>query len=298
MPKENKGLKSLAFLKVDATINAETESLAFLNLYLNAFQGMKLDGSGHVNGRIHMKQGKLEPGTDLIIAARELGMDLMGYRVEGDGTISVDVPKDNPDNHIGIEFDSLEAFDVDGQTTLFSGSGLAVNATGNTVVVPLDGLQPKAKSIAVSIPSVKVPDLKPYQRFLPDKWAFKLHGGEGELQGSAELTQEKFSSDIRLTSNEADVGVKDFRFQTDLDMVVKVNSPSLETGVVDVTGTYFKLNDARLSREDGDVDPWYAEIIVAKGVISLNLDEAEDGVSGVKNLAEALRSRDFKSLLA
>ena len=296
-PKENKGLKSLAFLNVDVDINTETESLAFLNIYLNAFQGMKLDGSGIVDGRVILVKGDLSPGTDLKITAHELGMDVLNYRVEGDGMVTVAVPQGSLDNHIGIQFDTLEAFDVEAGSTLFTGNGLAVNAVGNNVIVPLDGRKPRARSFSILLPSVIVPDLNPYQRFLPAKWAFKLHGGEGELQGSAELTRDTFKAKMHLTSEDADVGVKDYRFQTNLDMLTNVNSPSLESGAIDVSGSYFKLNDATLTREDKDAAPWYAEIIVGKGVVSLNLNDAEDDVAGAKHLFQTLREKDFRTLL-
>lgn len=296
-PKENKGLKALAFLDVDAEISTDTDSLAFLNLYLGAFQGMTVDGAGHVKGRVRFKQGDLQSGTKLDIAATELGMDMLDYRVEGDGRVTIEVPEGTQDNHIGIAFDTLQAFDAACRRTLLTGSGLAVDAVGNTVIVPLNGKRPQAKSIAVTIPSVKVPDLVHYQRFLPDKWAFRLHGGEGELQGKAELSRETFNANMRLTSEEADVGVKEYRFHSNLDIGMTVDSPSLETGVVDVSGSYFKLNDAQLSRDEADVEPWYAEIVIGKGVVNLNLDEAEDGVAGVRHLFDMLRQKDIKVLL-
>ena len=298
VPKENKGIKSLAFLNVDAKIDTEIESLAFLNLYLNAFKGMKVDGTGKLQGRIHLQQGKSQPGSDLKVSARKLGLDLFNYRVKGEGNISIVVPKDKPETHVTIEFGSLDAFDIDGQTLLFSGDGLAVNARGTTALIHMDDQMPIADYLAVSIPYVKVPDLTPYQRFLPDKWAFKLHGGEGELQAKIELSTSTFKSNLKLMSEDADVGFKDYRFQTNLDMLVNVDSPSLESGKFDISGTHFVLNDAKLSDEDDDAEPWHASINIEKGIVRLNLDEAEKGVTGAKHFKQELKEIDFKSLLA
>mgnify|MGYP001812400622 FL=1 len=296
-PKENKGLKALAFLNLDAEINTDTDSLAFLNLYLGAFQGMKVDGAGHVKGRVHFRQGDLQSGTKLDIAANELGMNILDYRVEGDGSVSIEVPGKKPENHIGVRFDSLKAFDSEGQT-MFSGDGLDVRAVGNTVVVPLNGKRPRPLSFAVDIPSARVPDLKMFQRFLPEKWVFSLHGGEGELKGSAKLTGQEFNTELHLSSDEADMGFRDYRFKTNLDTYVRIDSPSLEHGEVDISGSYFKLDNAVLSQDDEKAKPWFAEIMIEKGLARLNLDDAPTGVSGARHLVETALKKNLRELMA
>ncbi len=298
VPSENKGIRSLAFLDIDATLSAETESLAFLNVYLGALRGMLVDGAGKLDGRIVTDQGKLRPGTDLKVSAHELTLDFLNYRVAGEGDIEIDVPENNPVTRVAIQFGSLNAIDSNDRTVFFTGEGLAVNATGSTGIVPRDGQWNGTGTLAVSVPSVKVPDLRAYQRFLPDRWAFSIHGGEGELQGSAELSASTLNARLSLTSENVEVGFKDLRFDTNLDLGLQVDSPSLGAGEFDVSGTYIKLHDAKLSNKSADADPWYAEVNIESGAVNLNLDEADEGVSGVRHLSQSLRETEFRSLLA
>ena len=46
VPRENKGLKALEFLSVDAELRTETESLAFLNFYIDDFLWHESRGPG------------------------------------------------------------------------------------------------------------------------------------------------------------------------------------------------------------------------------------------------------------
>ena len=68
-----------------------------------------------------------------------------------------------------------------------------------------------------------MPDLRVYQRYLPARWALKLYGGQGDLEGKAEVTPTGFKIYMKLVSQDADVDLKDYRFTTNLDLSVQAN---------------------------------------------------------------------------
>jgi hypothetical protein len=298
VPSENKGIKALAFLKATLDIGAQTESLAYLNFYLSGFHGMKVDGAGKLSGRMVVENGKLQPGTDLAVVARELSMDLLSYRSQGAGNIKLNVKPDTPDTtDVAIEFGTLKAFHTQSQEPLLSGEGLSVTGRGGTALVPMDGEAPEARYLAVNIPSVKVPDLRVYQRYLPAQWAFKLYGGQGELQGKAEVSPTGFNTHMKLVSQDADVGLKDYRFTTNLDMAIQADCPSIALASIDIAGTYFRLNDARLSQQQEKSEPWHASLAVEKGVVKLHLPEEILKDADIKQLWAALEGKDVAALL-
>ncbi|MGI9535909.1 MAG: hypothetical protein ACR2PB_02480 [Desulfocapsaceae bacterium] len=297
VPKENKGVKIFDFLNLDVEIQTETESLAFLNVYLTNFQGLKVDGTGLVQGRVHMRQGSLEDGSDLEVAARKLSMDLLDYRLEGEGKVGIKTSETSEDTDVLISFSSLKAFDTIRDVLLFSGDGVAVEARGNRSVVPSDEKPFIAKRLAVSIPAVDVPDLAAYQAYLPDKWLFKLHGGMGRLQGFTELTQTGFNTDLQLISEAADVGLKDYRFTSNLDMALKADSPAIGEGI-DVSGSYVHLEGATLSHnEQQSSKPWYAGVDIEQGKIKLLLPEDISSDAGFIELYESIKDTDIAALL-
>ncbi len=299
--KQNKGIKALSFVELDVELNALAERLDFLNVYLEAFEGMKLDGAGNIQGRVVFSQGKLLPHSIFEVSAHALELSLLDYRIQGDGSIHVDVPTAdtaNPDVHFAIAFDKLNAYYAGDSLPLLTGNGLVFDGIGTNNIIPLGGNRPHAQSLALTISSLKVPDLAAFQRFLPTKWAFKLHGGEGKLRGQVSVDQSSFTSNFNLDSDAADVGINDFRFSSNLDMGLNVNSPSLESGLIDISGTHLKINKTRVSNDKEQSKLWHASIEVEKGIVQLNLDEAGPGVTGANHMVDALQTQEIGALLA
>jgi hypothetical protein len=73
---------------------------------------------------------------------------------------------------IGVLFDALEALHRYGREwVLFSGERLAADAQGTTCILR-DEKRARARGhggLVVTIPSAEVPDLRVYQRYLPEK---------------------------------------------------------------------------------------------------------------------------------
>ncbi|MDX2475866.1 MAG: hypothetical protein QNL05_00705, partial [Gammaproteobacteria bacterium] len=273
VPKENKGLKALEFLSIDADLKTETDSLAFLNFYLEGFYGMKVAGRGNIDGHLNYHLGKLKAGNKVLIAADELAVDLLAYRAQGEGDIRLEVTEAEPDvMDFEIKFGELDGLHTKSNEVLVRGDGISFSGKGRTQLLPVGGDERIASYLAVNVPSIKVPDLAAYQRFLPPAWKFKLRGGEGELKGKAELTQKGFAGTTRLTSTAADVSVKDFQFAADLDINMNVDAPEIADSGVDVSGSYVRIDNARLSnKETGTSEPWRASFEIEQGRVKLLL---------------------------
>jgi hypothetical protein len=296
VPRENRGGKSLAFLSADAEVRTATESLDFLNIYLANFEGMKVDGAGLLQGRLHLRQGALQAGSDIRVSARELSLHLLDTRLEGDGNIRIKASDKQENSDVAIEFASLDAFDSARNVRLFSGYGLAVEARGSPSIVPIDDRRFKASRLVVKIPAVEVPDLRAYQAYVPENWRFRLNGGKGKLQGSAILTQTGFNTNLRLSSEAADIGIDEYRFRSNLDMALKLDSPTIASGV-DVSGSYLHLRGASLSNEDQQsAEPWQGNVDIVKGKVKLQLPKGVSDAS-FRELSQGLRGKDIVPLL-
>ena len=297
VPKETKGLSILEFLNVDAELQTETESLAYLNIYLANFDGMKVDGSGLFQGRLHLQQGKLLQGTDVNVAARKLSLDMFDQHLEGDGTISIKAVDNTETADVRIAFTGLEAFDTKRDVLLFRGEGVQVEAQGDPSILHVPGEPFNIERITLKIPEVEVPDLGVYQTFIPDKWKFILHGGSGSLQGRIDITQTGFSSNLQLQSEAADVGLKEYRFTTNLDVALKTNCATVGSGV-DISGTYVHLRGAKVSSEDGQSSaPWHASMDIEQGNLKLLLPEGMDADSTFRELYQGLKGREIAAML-
>ncbi|MBW2682791.1 MAG: hypothetical protein JRC69_04425 [Deltaproteobacteria bacterium] len=297
VPKETKGLSILEFLNVDAELRTETESLAYLNIYLANFDGMKVDGSGLVQGRVHLQQGELLPGTDIDVSAPKLSLDMFDEHLEGDGTISIKVAENSDTADVLIAFTDLEAFDTKRDVLLFRGDGVRVEAQGDRLILSPPGESFKSKRLTLTIPEVEVVDLGVYQAYIPEKWKFTLHGGKGRLMGTAEITGTGFSSNLQLSSEAADVGLKEYRFTSNLDMALKSNCLTVASGV-DVSGTYVHLQGVKLSSgTEQNSTPWHASVNIEQGNLKLLLPEGMAEDSSFTELYQVLKGQEIVTML-
>jgi hypothetical protein len=287
VPRENRGIKSLAFLMVDADVSTDVNSLEFLNFYLGALHGLNIDGAGKLAGHVHCKAGKLYPPTQVTVSARELDLQMQSYRAGGSGDVGIRVDADEPDNlDLSIRFADMELLHEGDATPHLTGSGIALSAGGATDLMNLKGRRGGAGYAVVSLPEVSVPDLRLYQRYLPDQTALTLNGGQGRLSGQAELTRTSLDAELQLLSDKADVSFQDYRFKTDLDAGIKLAVASLERAQIDASGSYLRLNGANLTnQQQTETRSWNAALSIDKGILSSSPGEPRQEKTAVKRQA-------------
>jgi len=297
VPSENRGVKSLGFVKVDAEVDTMVENLEFLNFYLHNLQGMNLDGAGKLSGRFHYEQGTLLSPTSLAVTANELQLKLRSHEANGTGDVTIKVDDAEPEKlGIGIRFATIEVVHEGDETSHFSGENLLLTTAGSSRLLPWQDRRSGARHASVTIPRVRIPDLTVYQRYIPDKVALTLNGGQGELEGQAALTSTSLEAGLHLRSSGADISFSDYHFMTNLDLGVNIDMPSFGSGRLDISGTRIQLTDARLASQGKDkTKPWNASFSIDKGLLVLPHPRSGDDAGHIRQLSylkeESLRSR-------
>ncbi len=299
IPHQNRGLKSLAFVSLDADIDLPVAGLDSLNFYLGRVSGMNLGGDGALKGHVAYDKGKLTAGTDLTIAAGRLTVDQPPYRADGAGEVAIKVDAANPDTLVaGFHFTTLSALHEPDHGTLFTGTNLEIGVERTTRILPGGDEERFPLRVVLTIPAVKVPDLKSYQGYLPDKWRLQVVGGAGSLEGRAEISAARIDFDLTLRSENASIAFKDDSFATDLVMGIKAKGTSAgDAAEIDFSGTYLDLDDSRLKIRNGDnSDPWRTRFSVTKGEGQVAVPrQAAVGAGGFWSL---FQEKDLKGMLA
>jgi len=296
VPSENRGLKSLVYLQVDADIGAQLQDLDFLSFYLNNLYGMNITGAGELAGHVRYAAGYMLPQTDLMISARELALNMQDYKVDGAGDVSIRVSDAMPAiTDVTIRFAEMQLLYKEDTTPHFHGEGLELIARGASKLFPREGRKVGIDYIAVTVPDVEIPDLRIYQRYLPGKKGITFNGGQGTFQGQAELTTTSLSTTLQLRSDAADVSLQNYRFSTDLDMGFNIDIPSFEAGTADVAGTHVRLDGARLiNRKQEESRPWAAALTIDEGTIDL-LSAAGTGINAdSRRPSQIIKESGFK----
>lgn len=300
VPSENRGWRSLGFLKLDANIDVSAETLDFLDPYLNKFNQLQVDGKGQVTGRVVYDTGNLIAGTDLRIPAEELVVDVADHQLKGHGRIEVAVTPESTERlRITFRFDALEAFHVDDSKPLFIGDGLELATEGSTGVLPNQPRQTEDSVVSITIPKMSVPDLSMYQRYLPDRWKIGIAGGEGELTGHALFSRTALNMSLDLLSKQADIAIKEFRFQSNVDLQIRANGVADDEAELDLAGSLLRLDGTQVaSASKGESKSWETSLTINQGTIVFPVPELESTDSQTSRLSQVISRESLKELLA
>ncbi|MEE4218573.1 MAG: hypothetical protein V2I48_13245, partial [Xanthomonadales bacterium] len=299
IPRENKGLPMLDFLLLDLDMDIDVNSLRFIKLFMLSIPGADVDGRGRVNGRLHFEKGFVMDGTDLSIDARDLHLEVMAHGIRGRGDVDLLLgPETDGEMSLVFRFRDLNVVRDGDSNPLLTGDDLVISVGGDGRLVPIPGKVNASRALGLEIDGLTVPDLALFQRYLPEKWPFRLHGGDGTLQGDARLTPTAFTVDLALDSDAADMGIAHYRFETNLDAVLKLDNPDIRAGGTRVDGSYIALNDAYLVREEQKGEKvWSAALTLNNGEFHLVRREDRRKNSDVIDLFRILGSSEAKSLL-
>lgn len=300
VPRENKGLPMLQFLLVDAAIDIDVNSLKFVKLFVLNFPELDIDGTGKVNGRLRYREGEVLEGTDLAIDARDLLVGVLAHRILGRGDIDLERGESTGGQlDIGFRFRDLEVVHDGDDSPMLTGENLELHVGGDGNVLPDPEKINESRVIGLEIDQLQVPDLALFQRYLPDKWPFRLYGGEGSLGGTMRLTPFALNVDLALNSDAAEMGIAQYRFETDLDAALKLDNPAIMSNPTRVAGSFVRLSKAHLLREgQKDEQPWSASLTLKEGEFHLLGKKDRDDADDVKDLFRLLGDSEARALLA
>lgn len=298
VPSRNRGWRSLAFLAADATADLSVASLAFLDLYLDRIGGMRVDGAGHLAGRVHYDFGALAAGTDVGIRAQTLSVRALGHEATGGGDIRIAVETVSRELlAVDIRFDRLEARQRGAATSLFTGTGLRVDVAGDTRILP-DG-EAGIAQLTVEIPDVDVPDLHVYQRYLPARWGLSLDGGDGALSGRLAYSPGELAGRLTLGSRAVETDIRGHRFRGNLDLDLRVDGETAAGLSIDLAGSDLRLHDMRVRDADGGTGrPWGLSLSLDRGRLDVPMDHDLSGQADFGALVGAIQKDGLAAWLS
>jgi hypothetical protein len=299
VPREHKDISMLGFLLLDADVDVDVNSLAFIDLFTMGIGGASVNGKGVVKGRLRLDQGTVLEGTDLEVDASDLQVRILAHQIRGAGTVALKLgPETGQLMDLGFQYRDLEVSHDDDSRPLLTGQNLELRIGGDGKLLPDPERINESRTISLEIDDLAVPDLALFQRYLPPKWPMSLYGGDGRLDGMASLSPFSLQVDMSLDSDSADLGFQNYRFETNLDAALKLDNPSVMTGGSRIGGTYIKLSESRLKNdEEKDTKPWGASLVIREGEFSLFEKGERQDKDSVIDLFQLLGKSEARQVL-
>ena len=298
-PREHKDVTMLNFLSLDASVDIDMNNLGFINAFLLNFRNVSMGGRGKVSGPLRLREGVVQEGTNLLVDADDLRLTAASTNVLGGGQVRLRMGRDSGEAmHLAFVFDGLKVVHEEDEEAMLTGHGLKLVVGGDGRLVPTPGAINRSRTIELVIDGLTVPDLSRFQRYLPAKWPFRLHGGDGRLQGTARLTSDSLELDLRVNSDDADMGIREYRFDTDLDLALIAGNPDIMQENTRVSGSYIRLSDARLRKQDQlSENSWEASFAIREGDFTLFGKDAKGAGDDLVDLFTLLGQSEAKQVL-
>ncbi len=299
VPRDNKGIKILRFLDLDADINIDVKSLAFINLFTRSFNDLRIDGTGQLNGHARLREGTILPSTKLYVDADNLLVEVLEHSIKGAGTVSLE-PDASTDKlmKLAVQYKNLSVMHHGDADPLLTGENLGLSLSGSGALASARDEPRDNQNMTFTVEGLTAPNLALFEHYLPAKWPFELHGGKGTVHGTASISTNAMHISIAVDSDNADMGIKNYRFDTNLNAALKLDNDSVSTTSTSIAGTFITLTDAHLKR-DGikDVKPWDASFTVLDGELSLLPVDAKQEEDRLVDLLQHLGESEGKELL-
>jgi hypothetical protein len=300
IPRENKNIGLLSYLTLNLDISVDVEDLSFLNLFTLDFQSLTVNGSGKIDGRLNFDLGTVLDGTDLVVDADELRVQLLDHRIEGEGRVTLELDQAaGQDLDLVFEYRDLAVFQSEAAAPVLAGHDLKLLLTGNGYVLPDRNSQHQRGQISAVVAGLSAPDLTLFQRYLPTAWPLQLRGGGGRMEGSATLSPTALSIDLLLNSDKADVALNKYRFTTNLEVALKLENPAYLVSSTSVAGSYVKIGDATLYETGSRAGRrWDAQLRFDRGEFSLLDASVKQQREDLADLVQVLRGTRLSELMA
>jgi len=262
VPRENRGIKMLQYVLLDADIDIDMNSLAFINLFTGNFEAMQVDGTGRVDGHLRMEHGEVLDGTGLSVDADNLDVGFLSHTIIGNGEIGIEVSPDTGNQFdLDVRFNDMAMNHGGGGTPLFSGLGLRLNfktagdlfPTGSEVN-GIEDLRFKTRGkpfeLKLSIPAAYVTDMSVFNHYFPPGSPFLFTSGTADLTADILLKQDDADGYMRLKADSMQAQIDDQTIRTDFSADFSLVGGVPGDMLFDISGTELRFDDVRVIGEN------------------------------------------------
>ncbi len=260
IPRENKGIRVLRYLLIDADLGIDLNSLDLIEPFTRKFKHLQIDGTGFIDGHLHMEEGKVLAGTDLSVDAENLKVNLLSHNINGNGALRMKVDRD-PGNKLdlNVRYDDMVVGQIGGDE-LLTGHGLVLNgssdnelirATDDGATPEQSGLKNKLKPLELEliIPTARVADMSVFNYYIPPGAPASFTSGTAELEANISLKRGGADGFLRLNARDMQAQVDEQSIHADFSADISVVDGALGEMMLDIGGSELRLDNVKVIGE-------------------------------------------------
>jgi len=262
VPRENKGSRVLQYLLMDADVDIQVNSLAFIDLFTRSVYGLKINGKGLLGGHLHMEEGKMLEGTDLLVKADDLQVGALSHSISGNGAIRIEVsPETRNELDLDIRFNDMVIMQDGGGTPLLTGHGLILNGRSSNHLLRLGGdiettedagfkHKMKLHELEFKVPNAHVADMRVFNYYLPPGSPAAFSSGAADLEADILIKPDDTGGFLRLKADGIEAQIDDQSIRADLNAEILLVGGVPEKRLLDISGSELRLDNVRVIGEN------------------------------------------------
>jgi hypothetical protein len=247
-------------------------SLRWLGDFFPQAPWLSLDGAGDIDADVQVANGHLAAGSRIGVPEVEAVADVMGNRIRGRARADIRLQA-GPSGELLPRLDAvMERFHI-----------AAVEAPGKPYVqgrdlrlrldagARLDHLRQSLKG-QVSFTNASVPDLRVYNRYLPQS-QLRFLGGSGRLSGDLMLDAagDVGHGTLRVVGQQAQMTMAGMRLRGDVDIDLRLRRADLKRLSFVVDGSTVQLKNIGFQEPNGEArSGWWARIVLDRARLDID----------------------------
>lgn len=287
IPRKFRGVRILPLLELEADLDLDVPSLAFINLFTGNLGDLAIGGAGHVEGHLHFSHGYVLAGTDLRAEAEGLSVVARKMEVLGQGSVRISTPQeaDNPLT-LAVGYDTLTVTREGDASAFLSGDSLKLAYSGGNYVVPdpdlnLDSFvnseeyreKRKDNTLLLKVDDATLLDVAVLNDYLPADTTFSFTSGEASLDADVFAMAMDIEGGLQLTGTEVGMAAGGEALEGDLavDLVIAGGVP--RDMRIDLDGSSVTLDEVSVAGEERSFDDelWSAQVVFTRAQAVLDL---------------------------
>ena len=268
VPRDNRGLKMMSFLYLDAGLDLGVDSLSFINLFTGNLGDTTITGAGMVEGQLRYDAGNVLAGTDLTAIAKELTVATQGMEIAGDGNVVL-TANDNVIHPLSMSIELVDLFaSRDGDDSAFlSGEYMQLIFKGGNYVLPggeidiqalIDDPASKERrknnTLDATVNNATLINVDIINDYLPPRSPFSFTGGKAALDGELHAEVNSMNGSLMLDSSAIQMQVGEQEIEADLlvDLVIADGIP--RDMQLDISGSKVVLDKVSVAGDNSSFD--------------------------------------------
>ncbi|CAM3342407.1 hypothetical protein [Halomonas lysinitropha] len=257
-----------AGLDGDLVLEGMVANLGFLDDFLPAAHGLTLAGNGRFRASLHLTDGRLRPGSQLLVEADDLAVGFLEFTANGRGRLEAEIDGEHeaPGARLRLTLPRFSLHRTGEAKAYVEGRHFSLETE-----TPHFSLDPGDRSLQnfttrVQLPIAEVDDLSRYNAYLPEGAGVALLGGRAGLEVDLHLEGVRARGDVTLQAFDTTIRFGAQRLDGDLRLEARLRDGDLLSRRFDASGSLLRLDNIQRQDEQtrGEAG-WWARLEITEG---------------------------------